>query len=247
MPSIGERLRLAREQQGRSLSELADETCISSRYLHAIESDQPKVVPGHFFYRNYVKQYATALKLDAAEFARAVDALGENDEANPLPAMSAAAQSRAIGARARPWRSSVAVALLAATLAGGSALHAWLDRPSADPQPAPAVESPAAPITTVANSPEQAPQAAAPTVKLAATERTWVSVSENGRTVFRGTMQPAETRDFPVADNTKLLTGNAAGIDVMWNGKAIGPLGERGQVRMIVFTPSHYQIVSPRM
>ena len=88
MPSIGEQLRLAREKQGRSISELATATCISSRYIAAIEGDDRKGLPGDFFYRNFVKQYAGALGLDSRPLVKELDAVLPRDEQDVLPVLS---------------------------------------------------------------------------------------------------------------------------------------------------------------
>jgi hypothetical protein len=42
-----------------------------------------------------------------------------------------------------------------------------------------------------------------------------------------------------------MKVGNAGGLDVRWNGKAIGPIGPRGQVRVVLFTPENFQILAP--
>jgi hypothetical protein len=39
--------------------------------------------------------------------------------------------------------------------------------------------------------------------------------------------------------------GNAGGIQVVFNGKTIGPLGPKGQVRTAVFTRDRYTILEP--
>ena len=36
---------------------------------------------------------------------------------------------------------------------------------------------------------------------------------------------------------------NAGGLEIQWNGKTIGPVGPRGQVRVVVFTPENFQIL----
>ena len=36
------------------------------------------------------------------------------------------------------------------------------------------------------------------------------------------------------------------GIEVRWNGKPIGPIGPKGQVRKVVFTPERFEIIDPR-
>lgn len=73
MRSLGVVLRQAREQQGRSLASVADATCISSRYLTAIENDDAKVLPNRFFHRNFVKQYASCLGLETASYMKMFD------------------------------------------------------------------------------------------------------------------------------------------------------------------------------
>jgi hypothetical protein len=32
---------------------------------------------------------------------------------------------------------------------------------------------------------------------------------------------------------------------VLWNGKSIGPIGPRGQVREVLFTPDNFEIKQP--
>jgi cytoskeletal protein RodZ len=61
MNSVGRTLRSARERQSRDLSEIADELCLTQRYVRAIEEDDVKSLPGAFFYKNFVRQYAAIL------------------------------------------------------------------------------------------------------------------------------------------------------------------------------------------
>ena len=75
MPSAGELLRYERETRNRTLSEIALETCISTRYLQAIEADDPKILPGDFFHRSFIRQYADCLKLDCATTKAILDAV----------------------------------------------------------------------------------------------------------------------------------------------------------------------------
>lgn len=62
--SIGEKLRLAREERGIPLREISDETRISIRYLEAIESGDFKRLPGGIFNRSFVKAYARCIGYD---------------------------------------------------------------------------------------------------------------------------------------------------------------------------------------
>lgn len=241
MPSIGERLRHAREQQGRPLADLAAETCILSRYLAAIEADDTKPLPGEFFYRNFVKQYAKALGLDVSPFVRDLAARQCEAEPDPLPILAAAPPP----ARS-PFRAAVSLSLLVVTLLGGSALYAWFERSRETRVPSvPRVSAePAAPA--VESKPAETASIAAPAMTIAAREPTWVSVSADGRTVFRGTLEPQQTREFAGIETARVVTGNAAGLDVHWRGRDIGPIGPRGQVRLVLLQPDRWQIVSPK-
>ncbi|MBC7924922.1 MAG: DUF4115 domain-containing protein, partial [Bryobacteraceae bacterium] len=83
-------------------------------------------------------------------------------------------------------------------------------------------------------------------VELVATEPTWVQLSSGGKTVYIGTLDPAERRQFSVDENAKLLTGNAGTLDLKLNGKDVGTIGPRGQIRTVVFANSSFQIASPK-
>ncbi|HEU4710521.1 MAG TPA: helix-turn-helix domain-containing protein [Pyrinomonadaceae bacterium] len=65
--SIGEQLRLAREQRGIGLREICDQTRISVHYLEAIEANDYKRLPGGVFNRSFIKAYARCVGYDERE------------------------------------------------------------------------------------------------------------------------------------------------------------------------------------
>jgi cytoskeletal protein RodZ len=65
--TIGEQLRLAREERGIPLREISDQTRISMHYLEAIEADDFKRLPGGIFNRSFVKAYARYVGYDEKE------------------------------------------------------------------------------------------------------------------------------------------------------------------------------------
>jgi len=65
--SIGERLRLAREERGIGLREICDQTRISVHYLEAIEANDYKRLPGGVFNRSFIKAYAKCIGYDERE------------------------------------------------------------------------------------------------------------------------------------------------------------------------------------
>lgn len=263
MQSVGKMLRCEREKQNRSLSALATETCITSRYLNAIEEDNLKVLPGDFFYKNFVKQYASALRMDYAVLEKELARLLPPEEIDPLPALSASYQIAKAEGRITFFPRNKArwvLALLAVVMVGCSAIYAvWqkvqhgndpveIAQAIAPRNPEPMVQESAAPAAApsepVASDPKT--ESGKVSIDVAAKEKTWVSLSSDGRTIFRGILDRSETKILEGLGNAKLTTGNAAGLDVRWNGKPIGPLGAHGQVRVVVFTPENFQILSPR-
>lgn len=65
--TIGEKLRLAREERGISLRDISEQTRISMRYLQAIETDDYKRLPGGIFNRSFIKSYARYIGFDEKE------------------------------------------------------------------------------------------------------------------------------------------------------------------------------------
>jgi len=92
---------------------------------------------------------------------------------------------------------------------------------------------------------EPAPPGYKVMLDLLAHEATWVSVSSDGKPVFSGILQPNQSKTVGGKQTAKMRVGNAAGIDVRLNGKLLGPLGARGQVLVVLFTPDNFQIVAP--
>lgn len=65
--TLGQKLRQAREERGISISEVAEQTRISSLYLESIEKDNYKPLPGGIFNKGFVKSYAKYVGFDEQE------------------------------------------------------------------------------------------------------------------------------------------------------------------------------------
>src|SRR5882672_11152463 len=88
--TIGEQLRVSREEQGIALREISNQTRISMRYLEAIEGNDYKRLPGGIFNRSFVKAYARFIGFDetvAAEgYAQYLREQGQpSDDDVPVP------------------------------------------------------------------------------------------------------------------------------------------------------------------
>src|SRR5579883_2476727 len=150
MNSVGDILRRERERQGREVAEIAEELCITQRYLRAIEQDDLKSLPGAFFYKSFVKQYAAILQIDESSLQSGVDALTGSLEPLPLPGADPRYVAPA-GDPAKPIRDldpivrdnnrsyfgdthmGLSIAGLVAVLLGCSAFYSWYNRPPQAP------------------------------------------------------------------------------------------------------------------
>src|SRR5690625_5131544 len=63
--TIADKLRETREAKNLSLEEIQEKTKIQKRYLRAIEEGNFHILPGSFYARAFIKEYAQALGIDA--------------------------------------------------------------------------------------------------------------------------------------------------------------------------------------
>jgi hypothetical protein len=290
MNSVGAILRAERERQGRETAEIAEELCITQRYLRAIEKDDLQSLPGSFFYKSFVKQYAAILNIEEKSIQSGVDALVSAAEPQPVPGtdprypvqeqasgigMNWSSSAAAIENGPSPLRSvdpivrdnnrrhlqgrvGLSAAALVTVLLACSGFYAWWNKaPAAGVRAAKsAVQTSVVPVKAESGTSPQGPSLDVTTqtgpdgikrvvLNLSATEKTWLSIKCDGKPIFSGILQPSETKTLAGADFATMKVGNAGGIEVLWNGKSIGPIGPRGQVREVMFTPDNFEIKQP--
>ncbi|MDB5722896.1 MAG: helix-turn-helix protein [Alphaproteobacteria bacterium] len=225
---IGERLRLAREEKGISLEEVARQTRIPIRHLQHIEQEEWDALPAITYTIGFVRSYANAIGLDGPVIGAELRAqLGGVPRGGPATALYEPADP----ARVPPRSLAIAAAILAVLLI--AAYLTWRhyalgggDRgseivaeavPGPAPQPKPA-------------TPPPAPAAAATgAVVVAATEAVWVRIYEagaGGKTLFMGTMKAGDRYSVPAtASAPEILTGRPNALQVTVGGTSIPPLG----------------------
>ena len=333
MASLGEKLKEARLKQGLSLNEIADKTRIQTHFLEAIEHDKLEKIPGDFFRKSFVRQYASTLGLDPDEFETTTEIqfgsfgagstalqeslpLPEQPDLPPLPsfgnqgtfafrqvflsvgllvgviAVCAVAymiwedfQTRERNAStaaqvSQPAESPIAPAAQAEPVsteaptgtadASGASLTTTPPAAEAAPPAEPGVTAanPTAPATPTATpsgaaAPSEAatavatpppPAAASPAtvlgsgnreIRLSANTLTWVRVRDGEKTVYVGTIDAGQSRVIRVGETAQILTGNAGGLSVTWQGSDVGKIGPVGQVRTVTLTPEGVSIQAP--
>ena len=276
MGSVGDKLRQARESQDRSLAEIAAEIRINAGYLAAIEAEDLENLPGGFFTRSFVFQYARVLGVPEHEIEREVDELLAEEKSPFIPGQEPRKAGSdlpplpyyAKGRRKRSRWPVDAVAILLLVVVGCAAIYSlWLKRKESAPPTDSAIAETSAPASVVPSD-EAAPEreaasltarpgvesfaVAAPIAmegplwfRIAATEETWVDVTSGGRRLFQGILQPGDTRSLSGLARARLLVGNAGGLEIVSNGKPVGPIGSRGQVRVVTLTPDGARISAP--
>jgi transcriptional regulator with XRE-family HTH domain len=82
-------------------------------------------------------------------------------------------------------------------------------------------------------------------LSIAVEQATWMRVKVDGTVAFEGLANPGEVLFYEGRSEVYVLTGNAAGLDVTYNGQEIGPLGDYGQVAERFFTASGQATPTP--
>lgn len=275
MTSIGEKLRNERRRRNLDLIELADQIRIRPNFLEAIEAEVWDRLPGRFFAKSFVRQYARALGMDASEIDAEVEKLFEVEETASVVKPSLRRQGlrlpplptlvRQHGFRKRRWLTHLVLFVGVGLLCYGTyelwqrgrqalsppAEHTTTSspvrtRPAVSLEPERRVENGSLPSVPRQGLPSEnllaRPLPDKLLVTLVATEKTWVSLRVDGRDVFSGILSPGDRRSFEGTRMVRLHTGNAAGLEIQWHGKPVGPIGQRGEVRFIEFTREGFQI-----
>lgn len=174
---------------------------------------------------------------------------------NPPPvskAVSASAKAAVNAPSAHPPQ------VLAAPQADGATPAANPASSGATANPVPASNSAAANGTAVGakagSTPAQTSQSNAPaapaagnglTLQVVATEQAWVSVKADGKTALEQVMKPNDVRALTAKSYFDVTTGNAEGTVLTLNGITLGPLGRRGEVKVLHLTSDSLKNPNP--
>ena len=116
----------------------------------------------------------------------------------------------------------------------------------APPQKKPETPAPPAPTKILTPPPATLPAASsgAPVeekkesrhiLRVQAKEQTWVRVQADDQPEFEVLLEPREKAVWTARRQLKITLGNAAGLDMAFNGKMVGPFGGKGQVVRLQF------------
>ncbi len=80
-------------------------------------------------------------------------------------------------------------------------------------------------------------------VAFTASEPVWVSIKSDGTRAYTGTIEGQESKQFDAARKMTVLVGNAGALAISLNGKQVGPIGPRGEIRLLILTPQGAHVV----
>jgi len=82
-------------------------------------------------------------------------------------------------------------------------------------------------------------------LQVAATERVWVAVDADGKTVLQKVLNPNEVENLKALDSFDVTIGSAQGVVLTLNGVTLKPLGRRGEVKSIHLTHDDLKNAAP--
>ncbi len=227
VPTVGEQLKAAREKAGISLEDIAAQTRIPQRHLESIETAEWDKLPAPTYSIGFAKSYAGAVGLDRNEIG---DLLREEMGGHRFSSSQAEVIEAADPARTMPkWLVlSTVVAVVVIII-----VMTVLNRRSLE-QPAEVAPNAPAPVAAAAPPPQQAP-ALAPVaegpVVLTAVAPAWIQVTDQGKTLFMGELQPGQTYSVPPTATAPLLkAGKPEALKVTVGSAVAPPVGLPGKV-----------------
>jgi cytoskeleton protein RodZ len=220
VPTVGERLRSAREAKGMSLEDIAAQTRIPLRHLESLEVGNWAALPAPTYTIGFARSYAGAVELDRAGVA---DQL-RGEMGGQRPATAAAEVFEPVDpARTMPkWLVFGAIGAVILLVL----IMTWLSNRSLDaPDNVSNVTAAATPAPT-----QPAPQPAVAVqqpVVLTATAPVWLQVYEKGgATLFSGMLQPGQSYAVPATAAAPLLkTGKPEALQVKVGNSIAPPVG----------------------
>jgi len=229
---IGTQLRVARENKGLSLEQVAAETRIPQRHLVAMEAGDFAKLPGRTYAIGFARTYAKTLGLDQDRIANSVRAeLDVQDEDGYRPASFEPGDPARVPSRALGWFAGLAVLLL---LAGGFLFFRTIFSPAGELPSLVEQQREQAKTRPAVAKPAAAPAANAtgPVVFTAAVPNIWVKFYDaGGKTLLEKQMALGESYTVPAdAQGPKLWTGRPDALAITVGGKPVPKLAAEQKI-----------------
>ena len=242
MASIGQDLKRERELRGISLEEIAETTKINPRFLRDLESDNLDALPGEFFVRGIIREYAKHLGLDEH------DALNTYLESHQNVEQEGIAKKNGSAGLPKNITSAIRIAALGAFLIAvlfGLFFIFGKKEPPPPPKPKPQVSVPEKTVTPPPEL-EQAKEKEEEVVELnlefSFHQDTWIQIQADGERVYSGIRLSGGKFEVSAEKEVIIDLGNAGGLSYTINGQKGIAFGRPGAVEKgITITIDNYK------
>jgi cytoskeleton protein RodZ len=262
--TVGQYLRQEREKRKVTLDSVAKVTRITKENLEALEKDEFQAISAPVFVRGFLRNYATFLGLDPQELVDRYDAQTDlikisGAKEAPQPSKDENPLFKYLVSLCIILAGVAIIYYLQKPSAPPVPAPVVTPAPSS-PSPAPGARpSPLKPETSpgkvvpqviapekekrlseklVAAAPVPGEKEATPdrrhVLKVVATEKTWMRISNDENQVSDVLLQPKETSSWTARRQFRIIIGNAGGIELFLNGVSQGRLGKSGEVIHLV-------------
>lgn len=235
---IGDALRGAREEQGRTIEEASRATRVRGDYLRALEDEDFARLGGDVYAKGFLSAYARFLGLDPdpllERYRQQVERTGY--DAHELVVHPVAGPPRQAIPNWVVW-AGVSVAVLLAALAVVGLVGGRTPQRAMQPEPAatasPTTNGAGEPSPTETPSPTPSPTPTSVDLTILYEDRSWTLVrlaGPTGQKVLEETVEAGENRSFEHPDAVYLHLGDAGAVRLVLNGENVGSPGPRGQI-----------------
>ena len=213
---VGEILKKRREELGRDLREISNCLKIRYDYLKALEDGDIEKLPAEVYIRGYIQEYAKILNMDPEAV---INAYMQQSAPSPPETKEIPEEKGVHKNRLKITYVLIPLILVMLIIIASFQLSTPKKKSGST---LPAVKTQGETATRVA--------ASELVLEVVATDTTWLLVTIDKADSKEVLMKPGEAVTWHAKKGFFLRIGNAGGIRLVFNGKEISKLGEKGQV-----------------
>lgn len=252
MDTIGAMLAEERKKKGLDYIDVEHATGIRALYIKALEEGHYEVLPGDVYVRGFIRNYGNFLGLDGPGLVHLYsEAVTPHEKKSVVEHKPVRPVAKSTG---KKNIFSILAVVLTLAVAGGI-LYSWQKGapssvPAEKPNPVAQTQKPATPVLPAVQSgvsgiPFTGSSAKAVVLVARFTDRCWTSAIADGKTVYEGIPKTGETLTWEADRQIIVNLGNAAAVDISFNGQPQGKIGERGDVVVKTFAAPGISPVAP--
>lgn len=246
MKEIGDYLHRVREEKNISLKEVQEATKISMRYLEAIDRGDFDGIPGEVYRKGFLVNFANAIGLDGQEILQKYNQTKANQEEelrqvqNQVAIKENNTPQTLDNEQLRGVYLGIVVALIGILIVASLFLFPVNRRSNMEEVSVSKLNS--ANVKTGNTEQSLKERLPAPiTVSAVFKESVWVQIKSDGDYLYGVDgmiFAPSQPQQMWTAQRELIIKmGNPAGINLSFNGKELGQLGERGKTKVVKLTP----------